>query len=226
MNLCTTNGSRRLPSRRSELFAAAVALAVGFAGPLTQPAFAGPQPQCYEIDAHVDYRGVAVDPPHPRVGDQVRIAFDVDVFVYSAGPSQLTGTEPFLSGETLEYTGHNPSFLLTAEQPGTATLSLTITYLTERACVGENGFMYYDMGSYHGITLPSFDLQVAGDGSCPGDCDAGGSVTVDEIVRAILVALGDDSVESCSSLDRDGDGNVAVDDIVAAVNAALNGCPG
>lgn len=63
-----------------------------------------------------------------------------------------------------------------------------------------------------------------GGGDCVGDCDGGGSVTVDEIVTMVSAALsGGDG--GCPAGDADGSGSITVDEIVTAVNNALNGCP-
>lgn len=60
--------------------------------------------------------------------------------------------------------------------------------------------------------------------ACVGDCDSDGSVTVDEILRMVNIALGA-SLEECPAGDRDGDGAITVDEILEAVNNALDGCP-
>lgn len=60
---------------------------------------------------------------------------------------------------------------------------------------------------------------------CIGDCDGDGSVTVDEILKMVNIALGS-PVEECPAGDRDGDGAITVDEILAAVANALRGCPG
>jgi cysteine-rich repeat protein len=60
--------------------------------------------------------------------------------------------------------------------------------------------------------------------SCPGDCNGDGQVTVDEIVTAVNIALGNAPLTQCPRADDDGDGQVTVDEIVRAVDAALNGC--
>ncbi len=59
---------------------------------------------------------------------------------------------------------------------------------------------------------------------CAGDCNGDGEVTVDEIVRAVAIALGSVPVESCLAADGNGDVEITVDEIVAGVNAALRGC--
>jgi len=59
---------------------------------------------------------------------------------------------------------------------------------------------------------------------CVGDCDGGGSVTVDEIVTMVNAAL-TGGTGGCTAGDADGSGSITVDEIVTAVNNALNGCP-
>lgn len=72
------------------------------------------------------------------------------------------------------------------------------------------------------------DLGVLGEcpqtAACVGDCDGGGSVTVDEIVRGVNIALGTAAADDCPAFDGDGSGSVTVDEVVTAVNSALNGC--
>jgi len=60
--------------------------------------------------------------------------------------------------------------------------------------------------------------------ACPGDCDGDGTVTVDELVTAVNIALGARGLDACPPADASRDGSVSIDDLVRAVNAALNGC--
>ena len=60
---------------------------------------------------------------------------------------------------------------------------------------------------------------------CVGDCDAGGEVTVDEIIIMVNVALGNVSPTACLVGDANQDGEITIDEIVTAVNNALNECP-
>lgn len=62
--------------------------------------------------------------------------------------------------------------------------------------------------------------------SCPGDCDADGAATVDELVRGVAIALGNREIASCGPMDADEDGTVTVADLVRAVRSALCGCSG
>ncbi len=61
--------------------------------------------------------------------------------------------------------------------------------------------------------------------TCVGDCSGDGSVTVDEIVTMVNIALNLGPVSSCLAGDSSGDGRVTVDEILTAVNNALSGCP-
>ena len=60
---------------------------------------------------------------------------------------------------------------------------------------------------------------------CTGDCDGNGSVTVDELLKGVNIALDNVPLTDCPSFDRNGDGAVTVDELLEAVNAALNSCP-
>ncbi|MBX3026752.1 hypothetical protein KF840_17740 [bacterium] len=61
--------------------------------------------------------------------------------------------------------------------------------------------------------------------TCPGDCDGSGVVGVEEVVRAVAIALGTLPVAACPAADRNGDGAVTIDDLIAAAGSVLNGCP-
>jgi hypothetical protein len=59
---------------------------------------------------------------------------------------------------------------------------------------------------------------------CIGDCDGDGTVTIDNILVLVNIALEQAALSACPSGDRDGDGSVTVSEIIAAVGAALAGC--
>jgi hypothetical protein len=59
---------------------------------------------------------------------------------------------------------------------------------------------------------------------CVGDCDANGTVTVDELIEGVDIALGYAPLHQCPAFDCDGDGSVTVECLIKGVNAALNGC--
>jgi Tol biopolymer transport system component len=59
---------------------------------------------------------------------------------------------------------------------------------------------------------------------CVGDCDHDGSVTVDELVEGVTIALASLPPAACESFDQNGDQRVTVDELVNGVNGALLGC--
>ncbi len=61
--------------------------------------------------------------------------------------------------------------------------------------------------------------------TCPGDCDFDGSLTVDELVTGINIALGSATLAHCLGFDSSGEGQVSVDEIIINIGLALGGCP-
>jgi len=59
---------------------------------------------------------------------------------------------------------------------------------------------------------------------CTGDCDGGGTVTVDELVTGVNIALGSLDVDACHPFDADRNDSVTIDELVNAVNNAVDGC--
>jgi cysteine-rich repeat protein len=61
--------------------------------------------------------------------------------------------------------------------------------------------------------------------ACVGDCDGSNTVTIDELVRAVNIALGEAALTECAAFDTDGQ-SVTIDKLVRAVRNALTGCQG
>ena len=59
---------------------------------------------------------------------------------------------------------------------------------------------------------------------CVGDCDQNGTVTIDELITGVNIALGVASLSACPGIDCDDSATVTVDCLVRAVDSALNGC--
>jgi hypothetical protein len=59
---------------------------------------------------------------------------------------------------------------------------------------------------------------------CVGDCNGNGTVSVDELITGVDIALGADPLTTCPALNCDGTGTVTVDCLVKAVDSALHGC--
>jgi YVTN family beta-propeller protein len=60
--------------------------------------------------------------------------------------------------------------------------------------------------------------------ACSGDCNGDGTVTIDEILTIVNIALGNTGVSACGAADANHDGYITVDEALLAVNNALNGC--
>jgi len=50
-------------------------------------------------------------------------------------------------------------------------------------------------------------------------------VTIDELMQAVSISLGQRARDSCLVADANADRQVGIADLVAAVRSALNGCP-
>jgi hypothetical protein len=60
--------------------------------------------------------------------------------------------------------------------------------------------------------------------TCEGDCNGDHSVTIDEIIVGVHIAIGNEPVGDCRAMDGDGDGAVTVNELLAAVTRATQGC--
>jgi hypothetical protein len=60
---------------------------------------------------------------------------------------------------------------------------------------------------------------------CAGDCDNDGTVTVDELIAAVNIALDQSTTAACSNADISANGSVTIDELLIAVGNALHGCP-
>ena len=72
--------------------------------------------------------------------------------------------------------------------------------------------------------LADMGWQLAGTSACAGDCDAGGSVAINEVITAVRIALGESGGAICAAADANGDGVVTISELIAAVARALDGC--
>ncbi len=61
--------------------------------------------------------------------------------------------------------------------------------------------------------------------NCFGDCDGDATVSINELIAAVNIALGNAPYDSCANADADGDEEIHINDLIAAVNSALQGCP-
>jgi 6-phosphogluconolactonase (cycloisomerase 2 family) len=82
-------------------------------------------------------------------------------------------------------------------------------------------YLYVAGADDHALTV----LRLVGEGveTCAGDCDDSGSISITELIRCVVLALGG-AAAACSVCDTDGGGNVDIADLVRAVDSALHGC--
>jgi hypothetical protein len=59
---------------------------------------------------------------------------------------------------------------------------------------------------------------------CAGDCDGNGTVTINEIVTLVSIALGQEPIGTCEAGNRDGDLQITVSEILSAVILELGSC--
>ncbi len=111
------------------------------------------------------------------------------------------------------------------DQPAHGTAGLTgatARYFPAAGFVGDDTFTFTASDGDSDGTLAVVTVSVAA--ACAGDCDGGGSVSIDELVRGVGLALGTVGIAACPALDTSGDGAVTIDELIAAVGAALDGC--
>ena len=112
--------------------------------------------------------------------------------------------------------------------------SLTLDSSTTPPRLIAAGTTLYEINRDSGVATPiggSFPAPIAAlaDRSLPqlncfGDCNSDASVTVDEILTLVNIALGGSSLSTCSAGDSNGDFMITVDEILTAINNALEGC--
>lgn len=74
------------------------------------------------------------------------------------------------------------------------------------------------------LALACLIAPAAATGQCVGDCDASGSITVDEVLTGVSIALGARQLDECPAFDVDSSQSVTVDELIQSLNAALTGC--
>jgi hypothetical protein len=60
--------------------------------------------------------------------------------------------------------------------------------------------------------------------ACIGDCDGNSTVTVNELILGVEIALGRRAVATCEAFDPDGSGAVTIDELEAGVANSMFDC--
>lgn len=157
---------------------------------------------------HGDPRPSVPDDPYPsftRLGD--RLAFSAFT------PEH--GSEPWITDGTSFGTQRMADIA-----PGPLSSQPSVDH-RQMVAVGQRLFLAAQDGR------TGFELWSIGESStvCAGDCGGDGSVTIDELIRAVGIALGG-PVSACPAGDVNGDGLVLIEELVSAVRRALDGCAG
>jgi len=71
------------------------------------------------------------------------------------------------------------------------------------------------------FVLPSSTARAA----CPGDCNGDGVVTINELILAVNIALGDAPISACPAIDANHSGEVTIEELILAIANAQRGCP-
>jgi len=73
--------------------------------------------------------------------------------------------------------------------------------------------------------LFAVSFGIAPAAACTGDCSGDERVGVDELIRGVNIALGNQDLDSCVIFDDDDNGSVSIGELILAVRSSLNGCP-
>jgi hypothetical protein len=79
-----------------------------------------------------------------------------------------------------------------------------------------------DVGYHYGLSV--FDpaiLALLRFGAPAGDCNGDGATRVTEVISAVNIALGNQPLDSCATIDIDGDGRIAINELLGIVNELL-----
>ena len=68
------------------------------------------------------------------------------------------------------------------------------------------------------------DIGWSAPAACQADCDGNRQVTINELVSAVRIALGEALVSTCTAVDVDNSGTVAINELIGAVDRAIGGC--
>jgi ELWxxDGT repeat protein len=141
------------------------------------------------------------------------------------GSSEIQFLSPASSGVFFEVTGDfgRDARIWRSDGPSTQTRPLAaLPYDTLARWVAEygDGAILEASDPEHGDEL----WVIPQAATCTGDCNVSGTVAIDEVIRAVGIALGTSPPEDCAAADANADQQVSVDELVAALAGALDGC--
>jgi Bacterial Ig domain len=198
----------------------------------------------------LDYRGTELSRAqadrtlHSDFGTkQLWRGFQVSCYLCHRGPSggenRNPNQAPAAADAQLASAGRPVQLVLSAGDPDGDPLTLRIvsqpthgtvgldgndaTYFPEPGFVGDDVFTFaaWDGSTQSNLARVSVSVEAR---QCTGDCNQDGSVTLDEVVTGVGIALGRIPMSRCHLLDANADARASVMELVAAVNVELNGC--
>jgi len=162
---------------------------------------------------------IAVAPRRLRVGEV--LAINVDAGEGFAGRYSVLGADDLLAGELVKppVGSGETGFILAAVCDGATEVRVSLYDEIAAACPGREYFVFQ---THVSETVP---VTVLPGPACAGDCSRDGTVSVDELITAVGIALGGESLLACPSAASSCSADIGVADLVSAVNAGLVGCP-
>ena len=167
----------------------------------------------FEIGCYTCHAGPGGEGANPNRAPR---ASDASVTAAASGATPIVLAASDADGDALA--------LRIVDQPGNGTVGLdgtTARYFPAAGFSGDDQFTFTASDGQTDGNLATVHVRVAA--ACAGDCDGGGTVTIDELVHGVALALGATAVP-CAAFDTSGDGQVDIAELIAAVGTALSGC--
>ncbi len=146
------------------------------------------------------------------------LSLNVSGKIDMAGQSAKLGSSPFHVHPSWQLVvpqgvigDYDVSFRLSSDSPQYTTSDVyTLTLTNEQPVIP--------------TATPAATPTPGGIAGCVGDCNGDEVVSVDELVRGVMIMLGDLPADECPKLDARMDGAVTLDEFVMAVDASLGTC--